>query len=384
MDLLWNWSLQTWLVVLEAAPWLVVGFVLAGVISVLLPTGRVVGHLGKPGWGSVFKAAVVGVPLPLCSCSVIPIASTLRRQGASKGATGSFLISTPESGVDSIALTWALMGPWWAIVRPIAAFITAMTAGGLMSLGEKDDAVKSAPQPAAEEGGCCCHAQAAATPAPERPTMRTQAQAALRYGLIDMIVDLGHWLVIGFILAGLVAALVPADFFEGAIGTGFLPMLVMLFAGLPLYICATGATPLVAALIAKGLSPGAALVLLLVGPATNLATMVVVGRELGRRALVIYIAAIAVLALVLGMVLELLPASLLAVPAGAMSGHAMTHGFWHWASAIILTLMLLNGLRINLVRWISSSRHPADQEAPAAPQCHRDDAESGRPSLPVR
>lgn len=342
MDFFTSWLTHTWGMLLEAAPWLVGGFFVAGVVYVLLPADKVVKHLGRPGLGSILKAALVGVPLPLCSCSVIPVASSLRQRGASRGATASFLISTPESGADSIGVSYALLGPFMAIVRPLAAFITATAAGLLISArGETDDP----PTPATEAS--CPHCATRAAPAAPRLSLAAKLRQAAHHGFVVMFANLAHWLLLGFLLGGLVSAFIPAGFFERAIGTGIVPLLLMLVAGLPLYVCATSATPLAAALIAKGLSPGAALVFMLVGPATNMTTMLVVARDLGRKSLFLYIGTIAVVAVLLGLVVDALPTAW--VLAGLTAGHAHAHASAAaWPFAVLLLALLLNGLRVRL------------------------------------
>lgn len=380
--LLSDWMLQTWNMLLEAGPWLLGGFVFAGVLYLLLPRERIVAHLGRPGLGGVLKAALVGVPLPLCSCSVIPVASSLRRRGASRGATASFLISTPETGVDSIAISYALLGPVLAVARPIAAFITAMIAGTLVSFVESRETRR--PQPSAQgeqqpAGSCCCAARAE-PPKPPQSCCATgehhdeprlagsffgRVRQALHYGLVEMFANLSHWLIIGFLLGGLVTALLPPDFLGRWVGSGLGTMLVITLVGLPLYICSTSATPVAAALIARGLSPGAALVLLLVGPATNVATMVVVGRELGRLSLALYLGTIAIVSIILGLTLDAIWPD-----AARFVASDVTHIHEHasplaWISAIILALLMLNGLRIRLSR-LRSARHPTPASAPVA------------------
>ncbi len=339
-DFATRWAVETWTLTLAAAPWLLGGFLLAGVAYVLVPIGAVTRHLGRPGLASVVKAALFGIPLPLCSCSVIPVASSIRKQGAGRGAFASFLISTPETGVDSIAISYALLGPLLAIVRPVAAFITAIVAGLLVGSDEKVEH-----ETAIAENATSCSRDCAEEDAPTRTGKFT---TALRYGLIDLIADLSPWLVAGFVLAGLAAAVIPDGFLEQRIGTGLPAMLVMVVVGLPLYVCATSSTPIAAALIARGLSPGAALVFLLVGPATNLATMVVVARDLGRRGLAVYLITIAVVAVAFGIVLDAvlpsLPVSLATLP-GCGDDHASTAA---WPIAIVMILLIANGLRIRL------------------------------------
>ncbi len=364
-----NWAMQTWSLLLSAAPWLLVGFVLAGAVYVLLPVDKVTRDLGGPGIGAILKASLVGIPLPLCSCSVIPVVSAIRRQGASKGACVSFLVSTPETGLDSIAISYALLGPFLTVIRPLAAFVTAMTAGFLVGRGDVAGESTRAPGregspshgfqgkslPGSGEsaeapdfvgpgsaGGSCDCAEAGGG------TWMGKFGAAFRYGLVEMVADLSPWLVGGFILAGLASAAIPDDFLGHYVGSGLPAMLVMLVVGMPLYVCSTSSTPVAAALIALGLSPGAALVFLLAGPATNMATMLVVARELGRREFALYVAVIAVVAVVFGLAVDAaspaLPASLASIP--YRTDHSATVVTWPIAVAMIL--LILNGLRLRV------------------------------------
>jgi len=359
-----TWWAGVWQLLVESAPWLLAGFAFAGVVYVLLPLERLTKHLGRPGLASVIKAAVVGVPLPLCSCSVIPAASSIRRQGASKGAFLSFVISTPETGVDSIAVSYALLGPLLAVVRPIAAAITAIAAGLLADAaaadaapsGDADDPAcghRVSVKPAATVACCgdACGCQSVAKPS------GGGWMTALRYGFIEMFADLAPWLVTGFALAGLASALVPDGFIEQHVGTGLGAMLLMLMVGMPMYVCATSSTPIAAALIAKGLSPGAALVFLLVGPATNIATMVIVAREAGKRGVLIYLATIAVVAVGIGLLLDAFNGiSVSAAASTTLDPEACTHGMTATASAVLLVLLIANGLRINLTQRLCKRR----------------------------
>ena len=338
-----KWAAETWAMVLDSSPWLFGGFLLAGVVYVMIPVAVVTRHLGRSGFAGVVKAALFGIPLPLCSCSVIPVAASIRKQGASRGAFTSFLISTPETGVDSFAISYALLGPFLAIARPVAAFVTAIVAGMLVGADDADnkDSQLAAPH------DCC-----SATSSDSAKTVPGKFVTAIRYGLVDMIVDLAPWLVIGFALAGLASALIPAGFFEEHVGTGLPAMLLMLVVGLPMYVCATSSTPIAAALIARGLSPGAALVFLLAGPATNLATMVVVSRDLGRRGLAIYLITIAVVAVISGIAVDALfpalPVSLATIPCCQEGAPPAYSGIFAWG----MTLLVANGLRIRTTRWL--------------------------------
>ena len=254
-------------------------------------------HLGGNSKLSVVKASLFGIPLPLCSCGVIPAAIGLRRQGAGRGASAAFLVSTPESGVDSIAITYALLDPVMTVLRPVAAFITATVTGLLINL------LPDEPTVALEAG-------ADESPAEEIPVenqgLWQRIGDGLSYAFGGLLKDIGGWLLVGVAIAGLIGFLVPDDLFVFLQGHNFLSMLAMLLIGIPIYICASASTPIAAALILKGISPGAALVFLLAGPATNAATLTLVGRFWGRAATTVYLFSIAVCSLALGGLTDLL------------------------------------------------------------------------------
>jgi len=344
-----SWLHELWLILLESGVWLLGGFLLAGVVHVLMPRELIARWMGGRGLGSIVRAAVVGVPLPLCSCSVIPVAAGLRRDGAGKGASAAFAVSTPESGVDSIAFTWAVLGPVMGITRPLAALVSALAAGTLVSAVEKDETQTDpdgARDVALEQSCCgahtpkaepvksdagCCGGGAPAGRAVQGVAAR--ATEALRYGWLEMPKDLAGWLVVGLALSALISAVTPENWLGEHIGSGLGPMLLMLVAGMPVYVCATASTPVAAALVAKGLSPGAALVFLLAGPATNMATMAWVAKDLGWRALGAYLAAIGVCSVAFGVALDAL------IKRGAFGGMTesfaqMTAAHEHGASAV--------------------------------------------------
>ena len=293
---------ECWEILAESAPYVLFGFFAAGVLKALLPEEAVARHLGKNSAASVLKASLLGIPLPLCSCGVIPAAVGLRRQGASKGASAAFLVSVPETGVDSIAITWALLDPVMTVVRPVASFITATVTGLLINRLPED-----APEPTGtgsrkDAGSCGC--AATCSEAENSPEIRTLLGRRLRNGLAyafgELLGDIGKWLLLGIAIAGVIAYFVPDDFFTRYLGSELLSLLIMLVVGIPLYICASASTPVAAALVLKGLSPGAALVFLLAGPATNAATITVVTRYFGRAATIIYLGSIALCSLALG------------------------------------------------------------------------------------
>lgn len=286
-------------VFLESAPYLLLGFVFAGLTRVSLGETDWLGRrLGRRGPRSVALAAVLGAPLPLCSCSVLPAALALRRQGASKGATSSFLVSVPETDVVSVALTWGLLGPLMAVLRPIAALVTAFTTGVAIDALDRDDVASVAPPTPAPCPAECCGEESVANAT--RPWWRR----ALHFGFVEFFDDLNGPLLLGMVAAGLVAAFAPALetwSFAGATWAGYVAALLV---GIPTYVCATASTPVAVGLLLAGMSPGAALVFLLVGPATNLASITVLAREFGRRVLSIYVLCVAGVALLFGLVLD--------------------------------------------------------------------------------
>jgi len=295
MDILTGAISAAWDMLYQAGLYVVVGLLAAGLVHIFVSQAFLTRHLGGRGFWPVVKAALVGAPLPLCSCSVLPTAFALRERGAGRGATVSFLISTPETSFDSIAVTWALMGPVMAIVRPAAAVATALAAGAAEALRGRHEAEPASLPPICSKcaSDTCEHA------APEGRLRRF-----VRFILFDMGDEIGPTLALGLLLAGLVAAFVPNDFFTTYLGNRWASMGVALLVGLPLYVCATASTPLAAALMMKGLNPGAALVFLLVGPATNLATILTVGKMLGKASAALYVAMIVAFSLLFGVALD--------------------------------------------------------------------------------
>jgi len=331
MPMLTNLVAGIWSMLADAGVYVLFGFLVAGLVHVFASQAWMTRHLGGRGLGTVLKAALVGAPLPLCSCSVLPAAYALRRKGAGRGATVAFLISTPETSVDSIAVTWALMGPVMAIVRPLAATVTAVVAGILETLR----GAKEAPPAAGEKACDRCQSDTC-----EHAAGQGRWSRFWRFVVYDMADDVGPSLALGMVLAGIVAAIVPDDFFEAYLGNRWASMAIMLVVGLPLYVCATASTPLAAVLVLKGLNPGAALVLLLVGPATNVATVLTVGRMLGKASAALYVGTIVVVAVVCGVVLDT-AAGFLAIDVAPEPGrHVFPHGIMV-AGGVVLGVYLL-------------------------------------------
>lgn len=270
------------------APYLLLGFLIAGLLHAFIPTAIYSRYLSKPSFRSVLMAALFGIPLPLCSCGVIPTAMSLRREGASKGATTSFLIATPQTGVDSIMATFSLMGLPFAIIRPIAALVTALFGGQWVNLVEGNAEANTSENSAqCKDNGCC------QTKQPEQPrTFFGRLIEALRYAFVDMMQDIGKWLFVGLVVAGLITVFVPDSVFQVFRGNSLASMLLVLCIAVPMYLCATGSIPIAVALMMKGLTPGAGLVLLMAGPACNMASILVIHKVLGRQTLITYLASI--------------------------------------------------------------------------------------------
>ncbi len=307
MEILINIVNESWNVLVEASPYVLFGFFVAGLLKAYVSDSFLAKHLGGNTVGSVLKASVIGVPLPLCSCGVLPAALGLRRQGASKGATTAFMISTPETGVDSMAVTYALIDPVMTFIRPIAASITAIFAGVLVNaFPEKEESalpmngllkMSHGHDHGHDVCSCGCDAQG-------KPTLLGRFRYGMEYAFGEMIGDIGRWLMIGVVIAGVISTAIPEDALNQYVGTGFLSYLVMLVVALPLYVCATASTPIAASLLLKGLSPGAALVFLLAGPATNGATITVMLKTLGKRAAGLYVLSIVICSLGLAWVVD--------------------------------------------------------------------------------
>jgi HflK protein len=314
---------EIWYILKEASIFLLFGFALAGVLAVVVPARTLMRFFGAGKVKSVLWASAIGAPLPLCSCGVLPTALGLRRQGASKGATVSFLISTPETGVDSISLTYALMDAIMTVFRPLAAVTTAITAGlttNFFGGREPERADLGAPASEAMKAAdeCCDdgHAHHHEHRQPDLAETRDPAVGDARAGLLrtvrgiygyafrELLDEIGYWLVLGIALSGVISATLPPDIFERYLDDPLASMLLMLVVGIPLYTCASAATPVMATLVLKGLNPGAALVFLLAGPATSLASITVLSKFLGMRAMALYLGSIAGVSLLAGFALN--------------------------------------------------------------------------------
>jgi uncharacterized membrane protein YraQ (UPF0718 family)/copper chaperone CopZ len=332
--------------IFDMAPWLLLGFLIAGILHVFFPEGKVGKILGKSNTKSVINAALIGVPLPLCSCGVIPAGVSLYKNGASKGSAISFLISTPQTGVDSILVTYSMLGLPLAIIRPVIAFVTGIAGGIITNLVEKP------------KQGNISHV---ATSANNGKTPN-RLFSVLSYAFYYFMKDIAKWLIIGLLIAALIAVLIPDDFLAGYLKNNLLGMVIMLFVSIPVYVCATSSVPIAAVLVAKGLSPGAALVFLMAGPASNAATITVIGKTLGRRTLMVYLTVLAAGALFFGIIVDyLLPQSWFS--GLLMSGHSgHSHGLLpDWiktCSGILFVLFLAN---VYMQKWIKKIKFTKDK-----------------------
>lgn len=391
------------LLINEMSPYLLLGFLLAGLMHAFIPGRYYTRFLSKPTLGSVINAAIFGIPLPLCSCGVIPTAMSLRKEGASRGAVTSFLIATPQTGIDSIIATFSLMGVPFAVIRPIAALITAVLGGWMVntfvSLRDRrahremaEGTIVKTEETETCTCHCHCHENKAESCCPEGDsddnhhhhhhsgehhhhsshhrhsshhhhsssaschchdrkipnTIGGKIVEALRYAFLDMMSDIGKWLVIGLVVAGLITIYVPDEVFTIFKDNTMASMILVLIISIPMYLCATGSIPIAVVLMLKGLTPGAALVLLMAGPACNMASILVIRKGLGFRTLVIYILSIVIGAVFFGCLIDWLQYSgmidFTSRVSQTMEIKEDGAGIIKWTSTIVLTLLLLFNL----------------------------------------
>ena len=267
------------------APYLMLGFIISGLLYIITSKEIISKNIGNPGLMSIIKAAILGVPMPLCSCGVIPVTTSLYKRGSTKGAALSFLISTPQTGVDSIFITYSMMGLPFAIIRPIIALITGIIGGIFTEIFIEQD-FKS---------------QSKINHSHDKKTIID----GLKYAFITLPQDISSPLIQGIFVSGLISILVPSDFFISYNLTGPIAMLVIALSSIPIYVCATASVPIAMTLISKGLDPGAALVFLMAGPATNIATINVIMKTMGKKLVNIYVITIFVSSMFFGTLVNL-------------------------------------------------------------------------------
>lgn len=336
MKFITDYFTELWILTLAMSPYLLLGFAFAGILKAWFPKQWIERYLSKSDFRSVLNAAILGIPIPLCSCGVIPTGVSLHKNGASKGASVSFLISTPQTGVDSILVTYSMLGLPFALMRVLAALVSGVLGGWLTILFAHDKTQKSS-----------AHFDACKKEVKNVNSFLT----VIKYGFYELLMDIAKWLIIGLALAALIAILVPDDFFLTYASNSFVSMLIALLISVPLYICATGSVPIAAVLLLKGLSPGAALVILMAGPATNIATITVIKKIFGNKTLITYLASIVGGAFLFGTIIDqLLPKEWFGVVSGAIAGHCETgceDGSGEISLIAYLSAFLLIGLIIN-------------------------------------
>ncbi len=333
--------LSSWDMLQQASIYILFGLLVGGMLKMFLSPAYVAAHLGTGRFSSVFKAALLGIPIPLCSCGVLPAATSLKKQGANNGATTAFLISTPESGVDSISITWALLDPIMTVARPVSAFLSAFVAGCTENFFNPPDKNKeTAPDLSCPVDNCCDGTDCPPDEHKHHHSLLEKLRIGTKYAATDLWADLAGWFFAGVLLAGLISVLVPDAVIARYLGGGLGSMLLMLTFGIPLYICATASTPIAAAFILKGVSPGTALVFLLVGPATNITSLSVLIGLLGKRATALYLLSIAVISVLCGLAVDAIYLSFGISAVAAVGQAAEILPAWLMTSATLLLLAL--------------------------------------------
>lgn len=389
-----------WAIVLDMAPYLLLGFFIAGLLYAFVPQTLIAKHMARPGFRSVLNSTLLGIPLPLCSCGVIPTTVGLRRTGASRGACTSFLISTPQTGVDSILATYSVLGLPFAIVRPVAALVTGVFGGmatdKLMKdeneLKETGDSSNSKLSKNSSETadscncdddddcscgcGCGCHDHSDEA---HSQSLIGKLKIAFDYAFGELLEDVGKWLAVGLLIAAIITVAVPDNFFDALKDYPFVNMLIVLAIAIPMYVCATGSIPIALSLMMKGLTPGAALVLLMAGPAINSASMLVINKAFGKKQMIIYITSIIIGAILFGLGIDyLLPSEWFAVTAtNAVDAccEGEDHGSWFSIVCSILFLALLARALFNT--YFGHHHHHHDNEvAENAEECTNGSAEN--------
>lgn len=355
METIKNIIFEIWHVYLDVSVFMLFGFVVAALLHVFFTPNLIKKYLGKGRVKSVIRSALFGIPIPLCSCGVIPVVTGLKKQGANDGAALAFMIATPESGVDSIAVSWAMLDPVMTIIRPIAGLITAISTGIAANIFSSRDRKKQSATPAPFfvqppdlEHACNCGSgtctDVSAETVHEPPLLKRLVQG-MNFAFDELITDIAKPFAVGIVIAGFITFFFPSGISTWSQNNPFLSMIIMLVAGIPMYVCATSSTPIAAALIIKGLNPGAALVFLLAGPATNAAGIGVVKNIFGGRVLAIYLGMISICALAMGALLDLIYKFMAIQPSVVMgkASEVLPYGI-ELTAAFILAALLTRSL----------------------------------------
>ena len=325
-----------WSFLIVSSPYLLFGLLISGMINHFVPMAMIKKWLGKDNFASVLKASIVGIPLPLCSCSVIPTAVTLKKSGAGNGATSAFLISTPESGVDSISITYGLMDLPMTILRPLAAFVYAFFAGILQFWLNDFEYIETEPV----KKSCCSKLKAGPV---QNGTVIDSVVSVFKFGYGKLIDDISFWLTVGIILGALIDVIVPADFFSEL--SMLENRLMVLLIGIPLYVCASASTPIAVSLLLKGLSPGSAILFLLVGPATNISNIAVLQKYIGKKGVTINVFSIIFVALIFSFITDWLYANVFELKLNQiLQSHDHSVSWWQDLCAAALVILLAKGL----------------------------------------
>ena len=333
----------------EMSPYLLLGFLISGILHVYVPKKLYNKFLHRKGIQSVIGAALLGVPLPLCSCGVIPTAVSLKKEGASDGATVAFLVGTPQTGIDSILATYSLLGLPFAIIRPVVSFLVGIFAGVLVDLTKRVKPKKKFTYMGSQTSTSSC--TCGCTSHKEAP--KKSIKAVFHYGYVTMMQDFGKWLILGLLVAAAITAFIPESVFTLFKHYYLLNLLLILAISTPMYICATGSLPIALSLMLKGVSPGAAFVLLLAGPATNFATLIILKREIGLSKTIVYLVSIITGAIVSAYFIDfVLPDSWFATLqplSGCAHDHChehCSHGpiWWQTTTSIIFCALFINSI----------------------------------------
>ena len=335
---------EMWGLCLEMAPYLLLGMLVSGLISIFIDSSFIFKHIGQKNAGSVLKSTLFGIPLPLCSCGVIPVAATLRESGASKGATVSFLVSTPQTGVDSIFLTYGMLGPMFALFRPLAALASGFFSGIVINnfdhdmhhhLSESDNDPKT------------------------KESLDKRIISGVKYGFLTLPADIVIPLTQGLVVAAAIAILIPPQFIaEHFSSSNLIQYTMMLAVSLPIYVCATASIPIAVVLMAKGITPGAAFIFLMAGPATNASSIAVIKNILGKRTLYHYLVLIAFTAISFGYILD----NFLTITLPDMSSHTHHHVMDDYGSIILSVIFLVILVNAYFYRSKSESTDSKDIE----------------------
>lgn len=356
MSIIKDYILSFWSVFTTMAPWLLFGFFVAGLVGLFFSSEQIKRHLSGAGFKPILKAVLIGIPLPLCSCGIIPVAATLRKEGASKGATSAFLIATPQTGVDSLVVTFSILGWVFGLIRPFLALITGLLGGSIIQQATRSEIEATAPNESPESSAksCCCHKeetpvnsccsnQSDGTLMGEKKTRRGFLPAIgyiFSFGFLQMLGSVKGSLLLGIAIAALVQQFLPdnlgADYIKG---NYFYEFGAIALLSIPIYVCSTASVPIAATLMLKGISPGAALVFLVLGPAVNGATVTTMFKILGAKAGIIYLAVIATGSILMGLLLNLSGMELMPTQFFMHSMHE-THWVSHLSAILLAVLML--------------------------------------------